>query len=109
MKSSGRNYFQHILSHHSDDGGSQRVTLVDGIKTAEAQECKYCRIQCVRGNSDVVRVRLKETCSAITGVELPGPIWDGYPINTLYSISNLNMLNFFSNDKTADIDVEWFD
>lgn len=99
----GRNYFKHILGHHSDEGGSQRVTLAAGVAQAVAQECKFCRIQVVAANTEVVRVRIGTAAGANDGIELPGS-----PVLTPFSVSNLDMLYFFSVDANAKVDIEYF-
>ena len=91
------------LSIKSTAGGSQRVTLAAGVKVGAAQACRYCRLQPAAANTEVVRVRIGATCSAITGVELPSN-----PVLTPYSIDNLNLLNFFSTDVDAIVDIEYF-
>lgn len=93
------------LNRVNRGGGSQRVQLPGGTTvTAPSQACKFCRIQVVAANDEVVRVRIDSTCSLITGVEIPGN-----PVLTPYTLSNLNQLNFFSTDTDAYIDIEWFD
>lgn len=92
------------LSTKSKIGGSQRVTLVSGTKQASAQACRFCRIQAHSANTEVVRVRIGATCGATDGVELPGN-----PVLTPYSISNLNLLYFYSADVDAIVDIEYFD
>ena len=92
-----------LLSNRSTGGGSQRVTLAGGVKVGTAQACRYCRLQPAAANTEVVRVRIGATCTSITGIELPGN-----PVVTPYSVSNLNLLNFFSADADAIVDIEYF-
>ena len=103
MNNTGRNYFLHKLSHQSESGGSQRVTLVGGVKQATAQSCKFCRIQVAAANTEVVRVRIGAVCGATDGVEIPSN-----PVLTPYSVSNLNLLYFYSLDANAIVDIEYF-
>jgi len=89
----------------STGGGSQRVTLSGGLAQAVAQACKFCRIQAYSTNTEAVRVRVGSAVTdATTGVEVPGN-----PVLTPYSVSNLNLLYFYSADANAIVDVEYFD
>jgi len=92
-----------ILSLKSTSGGSQRVTLSSGTGTGPNIACQFCRIQAHSGNDDPGRVRIGATCTAITGVAVPGN-----PVLTPYSVSNLNLLNFFNTDQDAIYDIEYF-
>lgn len=92
------------LSAKSTGGGSQRLSLTAGVGVPAAQACKFCRIQSVSGNDDPGRVRIGSTCTAITGVAIPGN-----PVLTPYSVSNLNLLNFFNTDQDAIYNIEYFD
>ncbi len=91
------------LSTKSTAGGSQRVTLSVGVAVASTQTCRFCRIQAALANTEVVRVRIGATCTAITGTELAGN-----PVLTPYSICDLALLNFFSVDANAIVDIEYF-
>jgi len=93
-----------LLSTKSNGGGSQRVTLVGGVKQAFAQACRFCRLQAASGNTEVVRVRIGAACGATNGIELPSN-----PVITPYSIDNLNLLYFYSADQDAIVDIEYFD
>lgn len=93
------------LSTKSTGGGSQRVTLTTGTGQGTAQACKFCRIQAAAANTEVVRVRIGTAVTdGTTGVELPSN-----PVLTPYSVSNLNLLYFYSADADAIIDIEYFD
>jgi len=93
------------LSTKSTGGGSQRVTLSGGVAQATAQACKFCRIQVYSTNTEVVRVRIgTAVIDATTGIEIPGS-----PVLTPYSVSNLNLLYFYSADANAIVDIEYFD
>lgn len=94
-----------LLSTKSTSGGSQRVTLSGGVAVAAAQACRFCRLQVAAANTEVVRVRIGDAViDATTGIELPGN-----PVLTPYSISNLNLLYFYSADVDAIVDIEYFD
>lgn len=98
-------FYNTSLNRVNKGGGSQRVTLPGATTTtATSQACKFCRIQVMSTNTEVVRVRLDDTCSATTGVEIPTN-----PTLTPYTISNLNQLNFYSADTDAIVDIEYFD
>jgi len=92
------------LSIKSTGGGSQRVTLSGGAAQGSAQACRFCRIQPAAGNTEVVRVKIGGAAGAATGVEVPGN-----PVLTPYSVSNLNLLYFYSADVDAIVDIEYFD
>ena len=93
------------LSTKSSGGGSQRVTLSAGIAQGSAQACRFCRIQAYSTNTEVVRVRIGSAVTdATTGIELPSS-----PVLTPYSVSNLNLLYFYSADVNAIVDIEYFD
>jgi len=92
------------LSTKSTGGGSQRVTLSSGTGRGTAQACRFCRVQVYSTNTEVVRVRIGAAVTdATTGVELPGS-----PVLTPYSVSNLNLLYFYSADADAIVDIEYF-
>ncbi len=95
---------ENSLSTKSPTGGSQRVTLTSGTAQGTTQACRFCRIQAVAGNTEVVRIRIGATCGATDGVELPSS-----PVLTPYSVSNLNLLYFYSADVDAIVDIEYFD
>ncbi len=92
------------LSTKSASGGSQRVTLTSGTAQASAQTCRFCRVQANAGNTEVVRIRIGVTCGATDGIELPSN-----PVLTPYSVSDLNLLYFYSADVNAIVDIEYFD
>lgn len=93
------------LSTKSIGGGSQRVTLDTGEGQGAAQVCRFCRIQTRSTNTEVVRVRIGTAVTdATTGVEIPTN-----PVLTPYSVSNLNLLYFYSADANAIVDIEYFD
>ncbi len=93
------------LSTKSTGGGSQRVTLSGGVTQAAAQACRFCRVQAYSANTEVVRVRIGSAVEdATTGIELPSN-----PVMTPYSVSNLNLLYFYSVDQDAIVDIEYFD
>lgn len=99
-----KDVLKNMLSTKSTGGGSQRVTLTSGTKQASAQVCRFCRLQSAAANTEVVRVRIGATCGATDGVELPNN-----PVLTPYSVSNLNLLHFYSVDQNAIVDIEYFD
>ena len=93
------------VSLKSRSGGSQRVGLSGGVGQGLNQAVgKFCRVQAVSTNTAVVRVRIGTVCGATDGVELPGN-----PVLTPYSVSNLNLLYFYSADANAIVDIEYFD
>lgn len=92
------------LSTKSIGGGSQRVTLSGGVAQASAQACRFCRVQVHSGNTEVMRVRIGSSVTdGTTGVEL-----QSNPVLTPYSVSNLNLLYFYSADANAIVDIEYF-
>lgn len=93
------------LSTKSIDGGSQRVQLDTNEGQGPDQACRFCRIQAYSANTAVVRVRIGTAVTdATTGVEIPTN-----PTLTPYSVSNLNLLYFYSADADAIVDIEYFD
>lgn len=94
-----------LLSSISTGGGSQRVTLSGGVAQPSTQACRFCRVQAHSGNTEVVRVRIGVAVTdGTTGIELPGN-----PVITPYTVSNLNLLYFYSADADAIVDIEYFD
>lgn len=87
----------------STGGGSQRVTLSAGAGQGSAQACRFCRIQPAAGNTEALRVQIGGAAGAATGVEVPGN-----PVLTPYSVSNLDLLYFYSADADAIVDIEYF-
>lgn len=88
----------------NEGGGSQRVTLSNGVAQGSSQICKYCRVQVADANTEVVRIRIDTAVTdATTGVEIPSN-----PVLTPYSISDLNQLYFYSADTDAIVDIEYF-
>lgn len=93
------------LSTKSIGGGSQRVQLDTNEGQGAAQACRFCRIQAYSTNTSPVRVRIGSAVTdATTGVELPGN-----QVLVPYSVSNLNLLYFYSVDANAIVDIEYFD
>lgn len=92
------------LSTKSVGGGSERVQLDTNTGQGADQACRFCRIQPVSTNTQVMRVRIGAVCGADDGVEVPGD-----PVLTPYSVSNTNLLQFYSTDADAKVDIEYFD